>query len=238
MTELIGIREASRRLGVSDTAVHKAIKTGRITPPLDDDKHPDNGRPRLRWPQCRDEWNANSNASKRTHVGRRGERAEVPSEDLGGVGPSNPELEQANEPQPPRQDRSAGVTTWMEPQPGGGALMRSRAPDPEPLQLDENGDPVITNSMSLADAQRVKAILAGRQALLDLKRDRGQLVDREKVRLEAFKAARGARDALQTMEDRLAPILASLTDLQEVRKVLREDIRRVCERIAAGAEKL
>lgn len=70
--ELIAIREAARRLNVSDTAVRKAIASNRISAPTEQDKDPGNGRPRLRWPQCRDEWLANSDTSKRSHVGSRG----------------------------------------------------------------------------------------------------------------------------------------------------------------------
>lgn len=43
--ELISIREASRRLGVSDTALHKAIKAGRIKVANLGEK-----RPKLAWP--------------------------------------------------------------------------------------------------------------------------------------------------------------------------------------------
>lgn len=68
--ELIGIREAARRIGVSDTAVHKAIKSGRIIVAKRNEK---NDRPLLAWPQCREDWLNNSDNSKRTHAG--GEKA-------------------------------------------------------------------------------------------------------------------------------------------------------------------
>lgn len=235
MDNLIPIREAARRLNVSDTAVQKAIKTGRIAAPLDEDRNPDNGRPRLRWPDCRDQWNANSNATRRTHQGKRikGDAGQ-PSPELGAPKPTidppaDPVVAAIEAQQPP-----APLVT-MEPQPHGGALKRIEAQQNRPIALDDNGDPIITNDMTMAEAQRVKAIIAARQAAVDLKKDRGQLVDREKMQRQAFKLARGARDALQTMEDRLAPILASLTDLQDVRQVLRDDIRRVCEKIAVEA---
>lgn len=72
MTELVSIREAARRLGVSDTAVHKAIKTGRIDAPRDEDRDPSNGRPRLPWPKAQRQYVANSDSSKRSHVGSQG----------------------------------------------------------------------------------------------------------------------------------------------------------------------
>lgn len=72
MSELVSIREASRRLGVSDTAIHKAIKAERIDAPRDEDRDPSNGRPRLPWPKVRDQYVANSDTSKRSHVGSQG----------------------------------------------------------------------------------------------------------------------------------------------------------------------
>jgi hypothetical protein len=71
MQELIPIREAARRLGVSDTAVRKAAAAGRIKI-HDEDKDPGNGRPRCRWPDIEAQWLANSDATKRTHVGPTG----------------------------------------------------------------------------------------------------------------------------------------------------------------------
>lgn len=69
MSELIGIREAARRLGVSDTAVHKAIKAGRVTVA---GRTESSQRPLVAWPQTQDDWLANSDSSKRSHVGSRG----------------------------------------------------------------------------------------------------------------------------------------------------------------------
>lgn len=67
MTELISIREAGRRLGVSDTAVGKAIKVGRIDPPVIR-----NGRKWLDWKSVEEKWHQNTDTSKRSHVGSKG----------------------------------------------------------------------------------------------------------------------------------------------------------------------
>lgn len=68
MTELISIREAARRLGVSDTAIHKAIKAGRVVVA----GKTDSGRPQMEWKDTERRWLANSDASKRSHVGSQG----------------------------------------------------------------------------------------------------------------------------------------------------------------------
>jgi hypothetical protein len=90
--------------------------------------------------------------------------------------------------------------------------------------------------MSLTEAKTAKAIYDARMARIEYEESQKILVKAEEVRSAAFKLARAARDELLTIEDRLSPILASETDLTAVRMILREEVRRVCERIALGAE--
>jgi hypothetical protein len=66
--ELISIREAGRRIGVSDTAVRKAIDSGRVKVA----GHTKGGRPQLAWPDVKDDWLKNSDNGRRTHVGTQG----------------------------------------------------------------------------------------------------------------------------------------------------------------------
>jgi hypothetical protein len=69
MPELISIREASRRIGVSDTAVQKAIKSGRVKIA---GRTPGSERPLLSWPECEADYLGNTNANHRTHAGSQG----------------------------------------------------------------------------------------------------------------------------------------------------------------------
>lgn len=68
MGEKVSIREAARRLGVSDTAVHKAIKADRVRVA----GKTESGRPLMDWEETERRWHANSDASKRSHVGPQG----------------------------------------------------------------------------------------------------------------------------------------------------------------------
>lgn len=200
--ELVAIREAARRLGVSDTAVRKAIDKGRINAPLDEDKDPSNGRPRLRWPDCEQQWMANSDMSKRTHAGSQGS----PKRALDYAKPSQ--------------------------------VPETRLPPSKDDELDGEGDVTIHDGMTLTEAKTAKAIYDARKARMDYEEATGVLVRAEEVRSKVFKMARAARDELTTMEDRLSPILASLTDLNDVRKLLRDETRRICERIASASDGL
>lgn len=65
MSELISVREAARRLGVSDMAVRKAIKNKRIV-------YPSGGGKLLDWADVQRRWASNSDVTKRSHVGSQG----------------------------------------------------------------------------------------------------------------------------------------------------------------------
>jgi hypothetical protein len=211
MSELIGIREAGRRIGVSDTAVRKAIAAGRVKVAGHTEK---SNRPLLAWPDCETDWNANSDASKRTHIGSQGSPR------------------RAKYGKPPEDD----VKIHFEPQAHGGALKRNEAV-PANMEFDGEGNVAIHDAMTLNEAKTAKAIYDARLARIDYEEQQRILVKAEEVRSQAFKLARGARDELMTIEDRLSPILASETDLTAVRSIIREEIRRVCERISMGADK-
>jgi len=70
-SELIPIREAARRLGVSDTAIRKAIAAGRVSIA---GRTETSDRPLLAWPQAEQDWLRNTNQNMRSHVGNRGSK--------------------------------------------------------------------------------------------------------------------------------------------------------------------
>ena len=206
MSELIGIREAARRIGVSDTAVRKAIAAGRVK--IAGHTKTSN-RPLLAWPECAEDWSENSDASKRTHVGSQG----------------SPRRQRQEAPPPP-------LVTAAE------RLGPPSVADDTSQFADDGSEMRIHDGMTLNEAKTAKAIYDARLARMDYEEQQRILVKAEEVRAQAFRLARSARDELLTIEDRLSPILASETDLTAVRSILREEMRRVCERIAMGAEKI
>jgi hypothetical protein len=52
----------------------------------------------------------------------------------------------------------------------------------------------------------------------------GKLVEIAKMEVDAFTAARVARDKLLAIPDRLAPVLVGITDIHEIKEVLRKEI--------------
>lgn len=83
-------------------------------------------------------------------------------------------------------------------------------------------------------ARAIREGYAARRAKIDYEKEIGQLVDVDQVRALAFKVARTARDSLLSMPDRLAPILAGESNQFEVHRIMTEEIRRVCNDIAAA----
>ncbi len=204
MSELIGIREAARRLGVSDTAVHKAIKAGRVTVAGRTEK---SDRPLVAWPQVQDDWLANSDSSKRSHVGGTGTSpARVKY-----AGKSKPEKQLPTSDKPDEIETPRAVV-------GGDTLNSSQGMGP-----------------TFAQSRAVREAYQARLAKLEYEERIGKLVDAAEVKVRAFKMARSARDALMTLPDRMAPILASSTDVIEVHRLMTEDIERLCRRIADEA---
>ena len=77
---------------------------------------------------------------------------------------------------------------------------------------------------------------AAKARLLTLEADEkeGELVLLAEVKTEAFARARAARDALDAMRSRLAPLLAGESDPLRCDQLLAAEIRRVCEELSGG----
>lgn len=202
--ELIGIRETARRLGVSDTAVHKAIKSGRVKVA---GKHPTNGRPLLAWPQVESDWLNHTDNSKRTHVGPTGTSkvrskyaADTPEVHLPTVNDERPSAP------PPVADA--------------------------PRKPDDQGDAVAVKSPNINQSRAVKEAYAARLAKLDYEERIGKLVPAEQVKVDAFKVARSVRDALMNIPDRVSNLLAAETDPAKVHAMLADEIRIVLSKLS------
>ncbi len=94
------------------------------------------------------------------------------------------------------------------------------------------------------DGDRFKKARAKREentadlAELKLAKEAGELIDAKKVQQDAFNLARGLRDALFNIPDRLAPILAAEQDDRKVSSILEEEIAKALNGLAAAGEKL
>lgn len=71
---------------------------------------------------------------------------------------------------------------------------------------------------------------------LKVRRQAGELVDRESVSKAVFASARAAQESLMAIADRLSPGLAVETDASEIHKMLTDELRAVCQQIATDAK--
>lgn len=173
--ELIGIRECARRLGVSDTAVRKAIAAGRVAA-HDADKDPNNSRPRLRWPQAEIDWKRNSDSTKRTHVGGTGKspaRAKYAAKDAPAALPTRAQV-LAGEDGPDSDDDGAEYSAQA--QVGGDSLPGRAVQGP-----------------SLAQSKAVREAYMARLAKLEYEERVGKLISADEVKARWYKHVTAAK---------------------------------------------
>jgi hypothetical protein len=82
-------------------------------------------------------------------------------------------------------------------------------------------------NMSLSEAQRLQANYKASLLKLELDQKSGLLVEKEKVRAEAFEAGRIVRDGILNIPDRLSAELASCTDVHAVSQKLMDALNEV-----------
>jgi hypothetical protein len=123
---------------------------------------------------------------------------------------------QAAQVNPGADKRTAGLSAseTLEPQGHGGALKRSRAPDPGEDVTDEFLNGFVENLLSgrfasLTEAERVKENGLALKHLLEARRKAGELVDVETAKNILFEAARSERDAWLNFPTRVGPMMAA-----------------------------
>jgi hypothetical protein len=79
-----------------------------------------------------------------------------------------------------------------------------------------------------AKARAARELYQAQLVKLELDRQRGTLVRADQVKVAAFNAARKARDQLIALPNRVAAILAATDETEEVRRILDEEIEKIC----------
>jgi hypothetical protein len=86
----------------------------------------------------------------------------------------------------------------------------------------------------LNDSRARREHYLAEKARLEALRGRDELVPSDQVKAEAFACARAVRDALLSLADRLAPMLAATTDARECHRLLTEEHRIALRGLADG----
>lgn len=88
---------------------------------------------------------------------------------------------------------------------------------------------------SYAQSRAIREAYQARLSKLEYEEKSGKLVSADHVRVTAYNSARTARDALLNIPDRVAGVLAGITDEREVHRVLTDEIRRVVNELSRAA---
>ena len=224
MSELIGIREAARRLGVSDTAVHKAIKSGRVQIAGRTAK---SDRPLVSWPEVQTDWHANTDETRRYQVGSQGSPAR-------------------------RKDRKPDrplttITEAVQAVEVAEAVQAIEVPETvQPVEVPEAVQPVevvqvvtqdespLGDAPTLAQSRAVREAYMAKLAKIEYEKAIGKLIESDTVKVQAFKVARQVRDGLMNIPDRVAAELAHETNPAQIHARLQREIRDVLASLAAA----
>lgn len=86
-------------------------------------------------------------------------------------------------------------------------------------------------------SRAIREAYEARLSKLDYEVRTGKLVNVDEVKVVAFNTARMARDKLMNMPDRLAPLLAGISDSHEIHRLLSAEVRLICEELSNDASK-
>jgi hypothetical protein len=81
-------------------------------------------------------------------------------------------------------------------------------------------------------ARAARETYAAKIAQTEYRKMIGELVPVERVKAEAFAASRRARDLLNTLPARLAPVVAGYSDPRDCYRAIEEEVRRVCDELS------
>src|SRR5437667_3181368 len=136
------------------------------------------------------------------------------------AGAARHELNEENEQSP----HGADLAT-----PGGGGAGR-----PAPVvSRSRNGASELPTAGGYLASRAVREAYRARREKLAFERESGALVRVEEVRAASFVAGRRIREHLLTLADRIAPIVAGLSDGRECHRVIAEEINRLLTDIQA-----
>lgn len=203
-TQLITQYAYAKRRGCTHRAVQKAIESGRLVKSLHKQ-----GDKLLIDPVAADaEWAKNTDTSKpsNTVAPRKGDAQAVAATPASDAQPS------ALVARPPSAATAA---------PGKVA--------PSATTISDDAE---VEARHISESRAVREAYLAELAKLEYLEAAGKLISAEEVRAAAFRASREARNALQTIPDRIAGQLATATDPLECRRILNEELTQVCAALA------
>ena len=97
-------------------------------------------------------------------------------------------------------------------------------------QADERAVP------SFARSRAIREAFAAKLSELEFKQRSGKLVDKAELKMRLAKVHMGVRDALRTIPDRVAPIVAAETDQAAIHALLLKEIGQALEGLSGSSD--
>lgn len=198
MPQYLNMRELSERLGVTETAVHHAMTSGRITPYS---KSKFTGRPLFDYEKAKIEWALNSHPRVRS--------AKPFDRHAPGAAPVRPRGR-------PRKDAAV-----LEASPVAASIIKEKSAEQQLMDKEyEVIEPTPSKGGNRAEqyqaARSLREIFSAKMAKLDYETAIGKMVDAEIVKKEAFDVARQVRDRVLNVADRIDAELAAINDVRSI----------------------
>ena len=137
-------------------------------------------------------------------------------------------------------DRDLALELWNK---NTRATLGSKVSQPDPVEPEPTSPQELKRSIDqlpddaipdLNESRARREHYQAELAKLQVSQQRDELVSTEKVKAEAFKAARTVRDALMALPDRLAAQLAGSSDARICHTLLTEELRVALRSLADG----
>jgi hypothetical protein len=217
--EKVSLREFARRLGVSDTAVRKAIEAGKISTGCLD--YSNANRPKINANQARTEWGKNYVSAY-----TQSETLEIA---LSGSGPSGGPASDKTPRASPRKKTVKKVPS--PPQQSESDAHHAAAVEQEAATVDSDTI-VLSKSADTKEAKRVEAIAKAKLAMVELKEKKGKLIDKAAAYKEFFAAGQAVRAAFQGIPDKWIDNILACSTRSEAHALLTEAIIEALETLS------
>jgi hypothetical protein len=116
---------------------------------------------------------------------------------------------------------------------GAPSPARSRASRGDESQAGAESD-LRSADRGYTAARAMREAYAAKTARLEYERLSGKLIDSDEVRRDGFETGRRVRDSVLSIPDRISPILAGLTDVDEIHRTLSKELREALEGLSHG----
>ena len=207
----IGIREFARRVGVSDTTIHKAIKAGKIPKSCLDHTNPK--RPEIYPDKALEAWGRNyaPGWNQSTALNEAITTAKQNTDSIPAPAP-------------------AKTKPVVKPEPSPAPPANENESDQSPDELLNDNDFIrLPKDSEFSEAKRVEAIAQAKLSQVKLAEMKGKLVSKDKVYKDFFDVGVRVRASLQGLPDKIIDSLLACDNRSEAHSMLYREITEALE---------